>query len=100
MNKVGSRVFAVQKADDDKVCVYGRGVYEGDFEPPGGMHGFTWEELGIAEGERPKNPRIRLDSGEVVWGMQCWWGPEERFDEWMAGREVVIVPVEDLTKGQ
>ena len=24
------------------------------------------------------NPRIRLDSGDVVWGRECWWGDEER----------------------
>ena len=24
-----------------------------------------------------RNPRIRLDSGDVVWGCQCWWGPEK-----------------------
>ncbi len=22
------------------------------------------------------NPKILLDSGDVVWGCECWWGPE------------------------
>ena len=27
-----------------------------------------------------QNPCIHLDSGDVVWGFQCWWGPTEGFD--------------------
>jgi hypothetical protein len=27
------------------------------------------------------NPCIRLDSGDIVWGMECWWGPEEKVRE-------------------
>lgn len=23
------------------------------------------------------NPKIKLDNGSIVWGCQCWWGPEE-----------------------
>ena len=26
---------------------------------------------------RRPNPKIQLDSGLVVWGCECWWGPEE-----------------------
>lgn len=37
------------------------------------------------------NPRIDLDSGETVWGAQCWWGPEDKYDAWVAGRRVVTV---------
>ncbi len=24
-----------------------------------------------------KNPCIKLDNGDIVWGRECWWGPEE-----------------------
>lgn len=27
-----------------------------------------------------KNPCIELDSGEVVWGFQCWWMDQETFE--------------------
>ena len=37
------------------------------------------------------NPCIELDDGGVVWGMECWWGPEENFEAWCAGRPVVTV---------
>lgn len=39
------------------------------------------------------NPRIDLDNGGTVWGYQCWWGPESKFDGWVKGRNVVEVPV-------
>ncbi|MBF0526808.1 MAG: hypothetical protein HQK56_17125 [Deltaproteobacteria bacterium] len=51
--QVGDRVFAVQKADDEKVYLYGRGVYQGRQED---------NELEIP------NPKISLDGGGVVWG--------------------------------
>jgi hypothetical protein len=39
------------------------------------------------------NPRIDLDNGGTVWGFQCWWGPESKFDEMVKGRTVVEVPL-------
>ena len=27
-----------------------------------------------------KNPCIKLDTGKYVWGYECWWGEEEKFD--------------------
>lgn len=41
------------------------------------------------------NPCIHLDNGDIVWGIQCWWGDEARMDEKVAGRTVEIVPVPD-----
>lgn len=37
------------------------------------------------------NPKIELDNGGVVWGYQCWWMPEHKAEEYIAGREVVVV---------
>lgn len=39
------------------------------------------------------NPCIELDDGSIVWGYECWWGPEERFESWRAGRTVQNVKV-------
>jgi hypothetical protein len=39
------------------------------------------------------NPCIYLDSGDVVWGFQCWWGPAKQAHERFALIEKVIVPV-------
>lgn len=34
------------------------GVYQGDFRYPGGNF---------------SNPRILLDNGKTIWGIECWW---------------------------
>jgi hypothetical protein len=43
-----------------------------------------------------KNPCIHLDSGDIVWGFQCWWGPLDsanaRYPETRIPRIVVPVP--------
>lgn len=41
------------------------------------------------------NPKIELDDGRVVWGYQCWWGPEDKFDEFVEGREVINTTIEE-----
>lgn len=30
------------------------------------------------------NPRITLDSGEIVWGCEVWWGPENKIRDYVA----------------
>lgn len=35
-----------------------------------------------------KNPKIELDNSDIVWGYQCWWGPEERFETWLDNRKI------------
>lgn len=107
----GIRVGAILSADKEEVRLLGYGVYEGMFEPPIGPFGTPWEEyerLALnafgqemferkrAEGTlRPANPRIRLDNGSVVWGQQCWWGPEDRVRELIGTRRVVMVGIDE-----
>jgi hypothetical protein len=39
-----------------------------------------------------KNPKIELDHGGVVWGYQCWWGPEaEMRDRVYKGRIIEFI---------
>lgn len=69
MRTPGTRVMAVSHIDVKhmKAYVYGEGTYVGDED---------CEVLGIfGENKYLKNPKIVLDSGKVVWGCQCWWGP-------------------------
>lgn len=77
--KVGERMFALRDADETTVNLYGFGVYDGDQPCP-------------LLGGSP-NPRITLDSGDVVWGCQCWWGPETKFQAEFGKLAVVNVPV-------
>ena len=62
-HEVGDRVAAVLSASKTEVQWLGSGVYDGMVDHPD--HGIP-------------NPRITLDSGDIVWGMECWWGPEEK----------------------
>jgi hypothetical protein len=73
MTKVGDRVGAVYTGDKETLQIFGFGVYEGDFTPKeaAGWIAETAREIGT------KNPRIKLDSGKVVYGCECWWGSEE-----------------------
>ena len=82
---VGSRVGAIQSSDEEAVRLYGYGVYEGD------------QPLDRDDCLAPRGfptPRIRLDSGDVVWGCQCWWGSEESVRKNIGERrvELVLVP--------
>lgn len=42
------------------------------------------------------NPKIELDSGETVWGCECWWGPEEKIKTVLTG----AVKVENVSIDQ
>ena len=71
----GIRVLAIRNTDPDTGTAYlfGEGVYEGDFSPEEAAGGLAE----ICREAEMNNPRIRLDSGEVVYGCECWWGPVE-----------------------
>lgn len=144
----GTRVYALQDADEKKVRSFGLGVYVGDllisketpspttyemleqairrqdntpanespilamFDVAVGEGKMTSEEAAEAkeatiaslEAERAKplegrvqalweslntNPCIHLDNGGIIWGAQCWWGPEDQYEQAIEGREVV-----------
>jgi len=69
---VGERVGAISHSKGDTVYVYGLGTYEGDHIP---LEATGWIAQNLREFQI-QNPRIRLDSGKVVYGCECWWGKE------------------------
>lgn len=79
------RVIAIESLKDGICRSYGEGEYIGDKEPNGG-----W-----MKGTGIKNPCIKLDSGQYVWGYQCWWGEIKEFNERYKNsiKETVIVEV-------
>ena len=100
MSNVGDRVGVVVGTNPDNPNVVefaGYGTYVGD-EVPVGAVGILAEmaaEAGI------KNPKIELDNGEVAWGCETWWGPQEKVVEnlaaWeTAGKEIVLVKMSDV----
>lgn len=110
--QIGDRVGALASIKDGVACLIGYGVYDGDHLPPG-LKPFAevWAEIKqevtaknpamTEEKARElfennplfKNPRITLDDGTVVWGKECWWGPEDQIKEKIAGLTVVQVRV-------
>ncbi|HZK28051.1 MAG TPA: hypothetical protein VFD00_11015 [Thermoclostridium sp.] len=37
---------------------------------------------------RVKNPTIKLDNGQVVYGYECWWANEDKVKEMIGNRNV------------
>jgi hypothetical protein len=94
--KPGERVGAILSSDTKARVVrfLGFGRYESCEVPPEDIGGLN---LGI------ENPKIRLDSGKVVWGCECWWGGAAKIDallqSWKAeGFEIVEVDIDDARR--
>ena len=102
------RVYAVQSADDERVYLLGFGNYVGKEPRPGWDEGErqeyermirsifpdeTDDELAAELHSLSLNPKIELDNGGVVWGFQCWWADESRWEEFVAGREVIEMAI-------
>lgn len=89
---VGDRVGAIQRADEATVWLFGFGVYEGEKPAPVGPMGISladWcKETGTSE---YLNPRIALDGGGHVYGLECWWGGEAEVRRSIGDRAVVVV---------
>ena len=88
--QIGDRVGAIRSADKDTVYLFGYGVYEGDHELP--------EELALYPGMT--NPRMKLDDGTTVFGIESWWGSEKKIRESIGSRAVVVVKPERAEASQ
>lgn len=86
MAKVGDRVVALLSSNQHVIRSFGEGVYDGDFD------------VEVAPGVVIPNPRITLDTGEIVWGFECWWGPAAFFKDFVGNRTVEKVTVADIGK--
>lgn len=93
----GKRVGAILGANKEEgVRFLGFGVYKGDFKLPKEALGFNFGQ---------KNPKIKLDSGEVVYGCECWWGSEKAIKERLKsykkqGYKIVNVSINKIRKEQ
>lgn len=82
MAKIGDRVGAIQESNDTEIYLYGYGAYTGMTIPPENVGGFN---MGVP------NPTIKLDNGNLVYGCECWWGPEEKIIAATRGRKIINV---------
>ena len=91
--KVGGRVGAILGSNEDgSIGFFGYGVYEGDFIPTeaAGLLATIARELGH------KNPRLKMDDGSIVYGCECWWGPEDRVRMLLENKIVNSVSINDI----
>ena len=85
------RVGAIKQIENGVVEFLGYGELLGEEIPPKEIGGFN---IG-----RP-NPKIQLDTGEVVWGCECWWATEDIIERVLKkNKEVVNVTIENLRAG-
>lgn len=70
--KIGDRVGAICCIEGDKIVIFGYGVFEGHAVP---IEATNWLSIELKEKEI-KNPKIRLDSGKIIYGCECWWASE------------------------
>lgn len=72
-----TRVGAIAGGDEDNKVLdfFGYGTYMGYKNP-------TPEVIFMGQPHPgTPNPQIKLDSGDIVWGCECWWGKEEDVKE-------------------
>lgn len=90
----GDRVGAMLSEEGGIVNFLGFGTFEGHEVPPA-EGGPSLTNLLHQEGK--ENPKIKLDNGDVVWGCECWWGPEEQIKAKLANASKVNnVKIADL----
>jgi hypothetical protein len=88
--KIGDRVGAILSSDKDSVNLFGYGTYQGDEIPDESCAGFM---AAILRDAKHANPKIVLDDGTIVWGCECWWGPEEKVKADIGSRTIFLVSV-------
>jgi hypothetical protein len=88
--QVGERVGAVAYSGNGVAAIYGYGVFEGDTVPPKNRPG---PAAMLGQLDIP-NPTIKLDSGQTVYGCECWWGPEDAVKKSIADCEIVTKDID------
>ena len=91
MSRVGERVGAIHTTSADEVQLFGFGVYAGREVPCEEAAGWLAD---MAREMGHDNPKIVLDSGKVVYGCECWFGPEAEVREMIGDRRVVEVDID------
>ena len=93
---VGSRIGAILKATQTTVHLIGFGEYVGNEVP-------TAEAAGIGKIMHENSitsPKLVMDDGQIAWGCECWWGPEDQIRAKIEGLEVIPVNMTEARKGE
>jgi hypothetical protein len=89
MATIGDRCFAIASRKGNVVRVFGYGTYAGHQEVPVGRGPFGIDMPGFT------NVCIDLDTGERVFGHECWWGVAEVVEPKIAGCEIQNITIDD-----
>lgn len=91
--QVGERAGAILSGGEETINLIGYGVRVEDEIPVGaGGLGPILVDMGRA------NPTILLDSGEKVYGCECWWGSEDQVKKMCEGHKIVQVTLAESRK--
>jgi len=96
MANIGDRVGAIVSSKGQTVNIFGYGIYLGDQVPTDEVIFMGGRYTEMAPGL--KNPAIRLDNGDVVFGCECWWGSEEKVRQKIGDREVRVISVQEYRR--
>jgi len=94
--QVGARVgVMLEYAKGGELKLIGYGTYKG-MEVPPQKHSVTGDFLWAIQ---KSNPKIELDNGEVVWGFECWWAPEDTIKQLeQNAAEITVVDIVEVRK--
>lgn len=96
---VGDRAGAIVSTNqkDKTATLFGYGIYQGEEVPPADERN---PMMGMLHENGIKNPKITLDSGEDVWGCECWWGPEDMVQKHLEGYTTTTITREQYYAGK
>ena len=83
--KIGTRVGAILEVTDRHVKFLGYGTYLGDFIPEEAV-GFL---AAFFKETQQTCPKIELDSGQIVYGCECWWEEANRVKKFLSDYNTV-----------
>jgi hypothetical protein len=94
---VGQRVLAIHTINNDHQFVqkFGYGTFLGMFYPYQAL-GATADAV-RAEGDDALNPKIELDTGEIIWGCECWWMSAQKGDLWLMEMAAAGYDIQDVS---
>lgn len=94
--KIGDKVFAIlgMSPGSSIVKILGPGTYQGEEVPPKDRPGWAGA---MAEMDLP-NHKILLDTGEIVFGCECWWGTESSMRKRLGEYETQMTTMSEALK--
>ena len=89
--KHSDRIYAILPVTNkNKVLVLGGGIYIGKEMPPQDILGPLRFKIEF--------PKLKLDSGEEVYGNECWWGDEKEVIDFLKNKKIETASITSVRK--